>query len=554
MTLTGNTFAQDLMPQFVDIAKEAKIEFSHLKGNQGVATILEEAGPGVCVADYNGDGWPDIYFVNGRDLHGHGVPARNALYRNNGDGTFTDVTDLAGVAGTGFGLGCIWGDYDNDGHPDLYVTQYGKNVLYHNDGNGKFTDATAKAHVDGSDFGTLFHTGAVFFDYDRDGWLDLYVGGYVTFGPDSKQTCITSGEESSCPPTVYQGSPAVLYHNNRDGTFTNVTKAAHLYQPEGKNLSVAAVDYDNDGWPDLFVANDSMRAYLYQNQHDGTFKEVGVTSGMALTDDGSEMAAMCLSFGDYDNDGMLDLYISDFQEAGDHLWHNEGHGSFNEVSQQAGITTPTRPFLSFGGGFFDYDNDGWLDLIIANGHVYPGIEKTSPGSHYKQTNLLFHNLRNGRFADVTKAAASRNAFTIPHLGRGVAFADFFNDGHVDLVVGNNDDSPSLLRNTTEGSNHFVSFKLVGTKSNRDAIGARIRVQTGNTSQIREIMGAGSYLSQSDLRAHFGLALATHIDVVEVIWPDSQKQKFTDLQPDRFYQLVEGSNRVEFEAFKSAGPI
>src|SRR5207253_2372533 len=301
--------AQDLVPRFKNITQEAHIQFSHLKGNQGVATILEEAGPGVCVADYNSDGWPDIYFIGGGDLHGRGIPARNALYRNNGEGTFTDVADAAGVPGTGFGL-------------------------------------------------------------------------------NSKQTCMTSGEESSCPPTAYPGSPAVLYHNNRDGTFTNVTKAAGIFQPDGKNLSVAAVDYDNDGWPDLFVANDSMRAYLYHNEHDSTFKEVGLTSGMALTEEGTEMAAMCLSFGDYDNDGLLDLYISDFQEAGDHLWHNEGSGFFNEVSHASGLTDVTRPFLSFGGGFFDYDNDGWLDLFIANGHVYPGVEKTNPGSHYKQINLL----------------------------------------------------------------------------------------------------------------------------------------------------------------------
>ena len=536
-------------PRFIDVTAAAKIEFSHLKGNLGVATILEEAGPGVCVADYDGDGWPDIYFVNGRDLHGRGISARNALYRNNGNGTFTDVTDSAGVPGTGFGLGCVWGDYDNDRHPDLYVTQYGKSVLYHNNGDGTFTDVTAKAHVDGTDFGTQVHTGAVFFDYDRDGWLDLYVGGYVSFGPDSKQTCITSGAESSCSPTVYPGSPAVLYHNNRDGTFTNVTKAARIFQPDGKNLSVAAIDYDNDGWPDLFVANDSMRAYLYHNEHDGTFKEVGLASGMAVTEEGAEMAAMCLSFGDYKNDGMLSLYVSDFQEAGDHLWHNEGNGLFNEVSHPSGITDITRKFLSFGGGFFDYDNDGWLDLFIANGHVYPSIEKTSPGSHYKQINLLLHNQRNGRFSNVTAAAATLgNAFSVPHLGRGAAFADFFNDGHVDVVIGNNDDPPSLLRNTSDARNHWASFKLVGTKSNRDAIGARLAITAGGTTQIREIAGAGSYLSQSDLRAHFGLGAAARVSSVEVSWPSGLKQRFGDLQADRFYVLVEGENSLQSEEF------
>ena len=540
---------QDPAPRFIEVAHEANIEFSHLKGNLGVATILEEAGPGVCVADYNSDGVPDIYFVNGRDLHGRGIPARNALYRNNGDGTFTEVTDSAGAPGTGFGLGCVWGDYDNDGHPDLYVTQYGKNVLYRNNGDGTFTDVTAKAHVDGTDFGTEIHTGAVFFDYDRDGDLDLYVGGYVSFGPDSKQTCTNSGEESSCSPTVYPGSPAVLYHNNRDGTFTNVTKAARIFQPDGKNLSVAAVDYDNDGWQDLFVANDSMRAYLYHNARDGTFKEVGLASGMAVTEEGAEMAAMCLSFGDYNNNGMLGLYISDFQEAGDHLWRNEGNGFFSEVSHPSGITDITRKFLSFGGGFFDYDNDGWLDLFIANGHVYPSIEKTNPGSHYKQINLLLHNERNGRFANVTaRAAASSNAFSVPHLGRGAAFADFFNDGHVDIVVGNNDDPPSLLRNNGGGSNHWVSFKLIGTRSNRDGIGARIAIAAGGTTQIREIEGAGSYLSQSDLRAHFGLGGSTIVTAVEVIWPSGLKQKFRQLQAARFYVITEGDSSVKAEIF------
>ncbi len=539
----------DTGPRFNDVTAEAKIEFSHLKGNLAVATILEEAGPGVCVADYNGDGWPDIYFVNGRDLHRRGISARNALYRNNGDGTFTDVTDSAEVPGTGFGLGCVWGDYDNDGHPDLYVTQYGKNVLYHNNGDGTFSDVTAKAHVDGMDFGTQVHTGAVFFDYDRDGYLDLYVGGYVSFGPNSKQTCMSSGAESSCSPTVYPGSPGVLYHNNGDGTFTNVTKAAGIFQSDGKNLSVAAVDYDNDGWQDLFVANDSMRAFLYHNEHDGTFKEIGLASGMAVTEEGAEMAAMCLSFGDYENKGMLGLYISDFQEAGDHLWRNDGNGFFTEVSHPSGIADITRKFLSFGGGFLDYDNDGWLDLFIANGHVYPSIEKTSPGSHYKQINLLLRNDRNGRFSNATAAASAvGNAFSVPHLGRGVAFADLFNDGHVDVVIANNDDPPSLLRNTSGEGNHSVSFKLIGTRSNRDAIGAKIAIEAGGTRQIREIAGAGSYLSQSDLRAHFGLGAVIRVSAVDVSWPSGLKQRFSELQADRFYVLEEGKNAVQSETF------
>ena len=539
---------ESLTPRFDDVTQQAGIHFVHLKGNKGVANIMDEAGPGVCVFDFDGDGWPDIYLVSARDLYGRGLVARNALYRNNGDGTFTDVTEKAGVPGTGYGLGCVVGDYDNDGYPDLYVMQYGKNVLYHNNGDGTFSDVTAKAHVDGTDFGTRLHLGATFFDYDRDGNLDLYVGGYVDFGPEVKQTCITAGAESSCPPGQYRGSPGVLYHNNGDGTFTNVTKAAKIYQPNGKILSVLASDYDNDGWPDLFASNDGMEIYLYHNNHDGTFTESGLQAGVGLNEDGGTMAAMCLSVGDYDNDGLLDLYVSDFAEVPHHLWRNTGGGAFEEVSRKAGIATITARFLSFGGGFTDYDNDGWVDLFIANGHVYQGVESSTVKGHYKQINLLFHNNRDGTFTDVTAdAQAHGNGFSVPRLGRGAAFADLFNDGHEDIVVGNNDDPPSLLRNRSGASNHFVSFKLVGTRSNRDALGARIRVKAGGISQTREIAAGGSYMSQSDLRAHFGLGPSTLVDRVEVTWPTGIRQEFHSVKADQFYVIEEGKPAIRTQA-------
>ena len=495
------------------------------------------------MADLDGDGWQDIYFVNGRDLYDRGISARNALYRNNGDGTFTDVTEKAGVPGTGYGLGCVWGDYDNDGFPDLFVTQYGRNVLYHNNGNGTFSDVTDKAGVACTESGA-FHSGATFFDYDRDGRLDLYVGSYVALG--DKRYCNLGAVLSSCPPSEYRGSPDALYHNNGDGTFTNVTVAAKIYQPQGKNLSVGAADYDNDGWPDLFVANDGIEAYLYHNEHNGTFKEIGVPSGMALTSQGRTMAAMCISLGDYDNDGWLDLYISDFQRSSDHLWHNDGKGFFDEVSDQAGITRPTHDVLSFGGGFFDYDNDGWLDLFIANGHVYPEVEQATPEIHYKQINSLFHNEGNGKFVETTKLAGS--GFQTPHVGRGVAFADFDNDGFVDVVVANNGDPPLLLHNSGGNGNHFLNFKLVGTKSNRDAMGARIRIVAGGLSQIREIAGGGSYLSQSDLRANFGLGKATRVESVEVTWPSGQRQTFRNVEADKFYLIEEGKDQLQTQKF------
>jgi hypothetical protein len=532
---------------FTNITSSAGINFVHYKGTNGTSTILEEAGPGVCVADFNGDGYQDIYFVNGRDLYNRGVVTRNALYRNNGDGTFTDVTKTAGVPGNAYGLGCVWGDYDNDGFPDLYVTQYGNNILYHNNRDGTFTDVTDKAHVGGNDFGTVFHTGATFFDYDKDGKLDLYVGGYANFTAASQRTCtIGYNITTSCRPSVYGGTPAVLYHNNGDGTFTNVTRAAKIFQPKGLNLSVGAADYDNDGWPDLFVANDGIEAYLYHNSHNGTFTEMAVTSGMALTSNGSAMAAMCISLGDYDNDGYLDLYISDFQLSSDHVWHNDGTGFFDEVSDSVGVTVPTRNVLSFGGGFFDYDNDGWLDLFIANGHVYEEVERVTPEIRYKQINSLFHNDGRGRFVEVTKT--SGDGFAIPYAGRGAAFADFDNDGNIDIVVANAGDPPLLQRNGGGAGNHFVNFKLIGTKSNRDAMGARIKLRVGDLSQIREISGGGSYLSQSDLRAHFGLGQHSRADTVEVSWPSGAHQVFRDVEADKFYVIEEGKEHLAPQAF------
>jgi enediyne biosynthesis protein E4 len=523
------------LPEFSDITSAAGIHFTHFKGNDGVSINLEEFGPGVCVSDYNKDGWQDIYFVNGRDRYNRGISVKNALYRNNGNGTFTDVTDDAGVPGTNFGLGCVWGDYDNDGFPDLFVSQFGANVLYHNNGDGTFTDVTKKAGVAGLDSGS-FHAGAVFFDYDRDGKLDLYVGSYVALGPNFRRYCeIAAGVKSSCAPEAYSGSLNALYHNNGDGTFTNVTIASKVAQPEGKNLAAGAGDWNNTGWPDLFVANDGQPAYLYENLHNGKFREIAETAGMAYNSHGQMMASMCISLGDFDNDGWLDLYISDFQKNSDHVWRNSGKGYFDEASDEAGITQPTKNVLSFGGGFFDYDNDGWLDLFIGNGHVYPEVEQMSDVL-YKQHNSLFHNVEHGKFAEASTAGGLNS---LPRrAARGVAFADFDNDGYVDVLVANNGDPPTLLHNNALHKNNFVNFKLVGTKSNHDALGARIKITAGGINQIREIVSGGSYLSQSDLRANFGLGDATVISSVEVTWPSGAHQVFKDVPTNHFYQITE----------------
>ena len=530
--------------QFTDVAAEAGIKFVHYRGNDGIPINREIFGPGVCVADFDGDGYQDIYFVNGRDLYERGISARNALYRNNGNGTFTDVTDKAGVPGTGYGFGCVWGDYDNDGFPDLFVTQYGRNVLYHNNGDGTFTDVTDRAKVSGTESGTLFHSGATFFDYDRDGRLDLYVGGYVNLDSGPRY-CNFAGVRTSCPPSAYKGSANILYHNNGDGTFSDVTSSSGISEPRGKNLAVGAADYDNDGWPDLFVANDGLPAYLFHNEH-GKFQEIGMAAGIGLAGLGNTMAAMCISLGDYDNDGWLDLFISDFQQSTDHVFHNDGKGWFSDVSHQTGVAGPTFSVLSFGGGFFDYDNDGWLDLFIANGHVYPEVEQVQPSTHFKQVNTLFHNEGNGKFVETTRLAGS--GFKTPYVSRGVAFVDLDNDGFVDVVVSNNGDPPLLLHNGGGNGNHFVNFRLVGTKSNRDAMGARIRVVAGGLSQIREIAGGGSYLSQSDLRANFGLGKAMRVQSVEISWPSGQKQIFHDIEADKFYLIEEGRDQLGLQKF------
>ena len=532
-------------PEFSDVTTAAHIHFTHFKGNDGTSINLEEFGPGVCVSDYDRDGWQDIYFVNGRDRYNRGISVKNALYRNNGNGTFTDVTDTAGVPGTNFGLGCVWGDYDNDGFPDLFVSQFGANVLYHNNGNGTFTDVTKKAGVAGLESGN-FHAGAVFFDYDRDGRLDLYVGSYVALGPNFRRYCDIGGVKSSCGPLVYSGSLNALYRNNGDGTFTNATSASKIVQPNGKNLAVGAFDWNNNGWPDLFVANDGQPAYLYENLHNGKFHEIAEAAGMAYSSHGNTMAAMCISLGDYDNDGWFDFYISDFQKNSDHVWHNSGKGYFDDVSDEAGITQPTKEVLSFGGGFFDYDNDGWLDLFIGNGHVYPEIEQISD-TLYKQHNSLFHNETQGKFNEVSSLGGLNS---LPRrAARGVAFADFDNDGFVDVLIANNGDPPTLLHNNALHKNHFVNFKLVGTKSNRDALGARIKITTGGLNQIREIVSGGSYLSQSDLRANFGVGDATIISKVDVVWPSGAHQTFQDLPADHFYQIDEGRSHMSEQGIK-----
>ena len=367
-------------PLFQDVVAQSGITFRYTNGSKNMATMMEENGSGCAILDYDGDGWPDLYLLNGRDLYRRGLVARNALYRNNRDGTFTDVTEQAGVPGTGYGLGVAVGDYDNDGKPDIFISQWGKCVLYHNNGNGTFTDVTDKASVGGMDWGEPFHTGAVWLDYDHDGRLDLFVCSYVKFRQNGLRYCtLSKGILSNCPPSTYEGTPSLLFHNNGNGTFTNVTKQAGVYLPNGKALSAVTCDINDDGWPDLLVGNDGTENWLFRNNRDGTFANVAAASGVAFAQDGASIASMGLDFGDWMNEGKPGLFIADWSKRPDHLWRGGTGSFFSEVSAPSGVGDLGFLLLGFGAGFFDYDNDGWLDLVIANGHVYPEVDKSDTG-------------------------------------------------------------------------------------------------------------------------------------------------------------------------------
>lgn len=533
---------------FEDVAAKAGLAFHYENGHKGIATILEESGSGCAFLDYDGDGYIDIYLLNGRDLYGRGIKQRNSLYHNNGDGTFTDVTEKAGVPGTGYGIGVAVGDYDNDGYPDLYVCQWGQNVLYHNNRDGTFTDVTAKSHVGGMDYNNNFHTGAVWVDYDHDGKLDLFACSYVQFKLDGLRYCkIQNGVMSNCPPQVYDGSPSILYHNNGDGTFTNVTKEMGCYFPNGKALSAVTGDVDDDGWTDIIVGNDGEEAWLLKNDKGRKFTNIAPEAGIAFAQDSATMAAMGIDLGDFMNEGRLGFMVADFSKRPDHVWKNIGKGAFLEVSGPSNLGSLGFPYLGFGAGFFDYDNDGWLDIVIANGHVYPEVEQPGSDEHYLQPNQLFHNEKNGTFKETTQQAGT--GFQQKHAARGVAFGDFDNDGNLDLLINNNDGSPTLLHNTGTQGNHFVNLKMVGTKSNRDAIGTRVTLTIGNLKLKREVKNGGSYLSASDPRLHFGIGTATKIDSVEILWTSGAKQTLQNLEADKFYQVTEGAKSPTPQTFR-----
>ena len=548
--ITAGGFVKTGPVIFQDVARAAGLTgWHHTAGTPEKRLILEAKGPGVCLLDYDNDGWLDIYLVNGSTydaLEGKAAAPHAALFHNNHDGTFTEVTEKAGVANDRWGYGCVVGDYDNDGWPDLYVSNYGANRLYHNNHDGTFTDVAEKAGVT---VGT-WSTGATFGDYDGDGRLDLFVGGYVRLdlkdAPYSGTrtvgfaTCQYRGVPVMCGPRGLKGEQDHLFHNNGDGTFTDVSKKLGVDDPNGYyTLGALFADVNGDGKPDLLVANDSTPNYLYMNKGNGTFEDESYASGYALNESGRMIANMGIAAGDYENNGHLSIVNTSFADDYDVLFQNDGTGYFTDVSYQAGLMVPTMPFVGFADGFLDYDNDGWKDLLIINGHVYPEVDKHPEwGNSYAQKPLLFRNLKNGKFALVP--AVEGTGLAVVSVGRGAAFGDIFNDGRTDVVINNMDGVPVLLRNVDADHHHWVEMRLLGgAKGPSDAVGATVYLKANGMRQREDVLSGGSYLSSNDLRPHFGLGDATDAGTAEIHWPDGTKETVRLPAVDRIYTITEG---------------
>jgi hypothetical protein len=533
---------------FANVARVAGLAHKTIYGDERKNKyLLETTGCGVAWFDYDNDGWLDLFFVNGTRLGGFpkGQEPTARLYRNNRDGTFGDVTKQAGLARPGWGQGVCVGDYDNDGFDDLFIAYYGRNALYKNNGNGTFTDVSEKAGVAGVK--TRWGSGAAFVDYDKDGDLDLFVANYIDLDLKTAPTpetgpCLYKGVMVACGPPGLEGGKNILYRNNGDGTFTDVSEKAGILKTYGTyGLGVITADFDNDTWPDIYVANDSAPAALYHNNKDGTFTDIGVEAGAAYSGDGKPQAGMGVSVGDYDGDGLLDIFKTNFSGDTSTLYRNlgvkSGLLSFDDVTFTAGIGVNTR-FLGWGCGFVDFDNDSWLDIFLVNGHVYPEVEKLTTEAGYPQRKVLYQNQRNGSFRDITEKVGG--SLLEPTASRGCAFADFDNDGDVDVVINPVNDVPVLLRADSTTNNNWVSIKLIGVKSNRTGVGARIKVVTEGKAQIDEVRSGGSYYSQNDLRVHFGLGKADKVKTIEVQWPSGVVDKLNDAPVNQTIFVREGS--------------
>jgi len=547
--ITAGGFVDGASVVFVDVTKSAGLDkFHHVSGTAAKGTILEVPGSGVALIDYDNDGWLDIYLLNGSTLEalqGKEKPPRAMLLHNNHDGTFTDVTDKAGVANERWGFGVAVADFDNDGWPDIYVSNFGKNRLYHNNHDGTFTDVAEKAGVALGGWST----GPTWGDYDHDGRLDLFVPGYVHFNADNppiaghrpipQGACKFRGVDVFCGPIGLVGERDHLFHNNGDGTFTDVSAKAGVSDPNGAyGFASLFVDVDDDGWLDLLVANDSVPNFLYRNRHDGTFEDQSYLSGFAVDGEGRAHASMGIAAGDYNRDGKLDFYISAFSDDYNILFRNDGGVGFTDVTAKAGLVRPTIPFLGWGVGFLDFGNSGLLDLFVANGHVYPVADSLDWGTTWAQRPQLFRNIDGTKFEEVPPATESGLAAVVS--ARGAAFGDLFNDGKIDVVLNNIDSAPTLLRNVVKNSNHWVELKLIGgPRSPRDATGAKVFLTAGGVRQRADVLSGGSYGSSSDPRVHFGLGPATKADKMEIDWPSGFRQIVELPHVDAIYRITEG---------------
>ena len=532
---------------FTETARSAGLDqFTVYGGAKTNRYLLETTGCGVAVLDIDGDGWLDVFLVNGTTLDMPAVqkkPPMCHLYRNRHDGTFEDVTTRAGVGQTGWGQGACAADYDNDGHDDLFVTSWGQNRLYRNRGDGTFEDVTARAGLVSAK--RRWGAGCAFVDYDRDGHLDLLAANYIDFDlanapvPESG-LCRYKGVPVACGPPGLQGGKNVLYHNRGDGTFEDVSDKARITSAAGTyGLGVSTLDFDDDGWTDIYVANDSNPSTLYRNNHDGTFTDIAILAGCAYSQDGKPQAGMGVAIGDYDHNGTMDIFKTNFAGDTSTLYANSGNGYCEDRTFQSGVGRNTR-WLGWGVGFVDLDLDGWLDLFLVNGHVYPEVDRLKTEIGYKQRKVVYRNLGNGRFEDVTEQLGS--PVTTPKAGRGAAFADIDNDGDIDIIVNNVNDTPDLFRTNAPAGRSWLIVKLVGHTSNRSAIGARVRAIVGDRVQVQEVRGGGSYYAQNDLRVQFGLADAARVDRVEVRWPTGVEETWTNVPVNRIVTLEEGSGQ------------
>jgi len=522
--------------EFVDITKAAGIKWGFITLASGTRYLIETMGGGGGFIDYNGDGLLDIYLVcySQTPQADSQTKLRDALYRNNGDGTFTDVTESAGISNSMLGMGMAVGDYNNDGWPDIYITGYGASKLYLNTGKGSFTDVTARAGVGNKQWGTS----AAFFDYDNDGYLDLFVCNYLSFDPDGKVPCDFFEGRPYCYLSRFKGSSSVLYHNNRDGTFTDVSEKAGISQHIGKGLGVIAFDYNNDGKIDIFEANDGAPNFLFHNNGDGTFSEVALEADCALDPNGSVRGGMGVDAEDLDGDGYLDIFVTNFSQQTNAFWHNNGDGTFDEITNELGLGKISYVMSGFGTRFFDYNNDGLVDLFVLNGHPFEPINKVFPETTYAEPPFLFENTGKG-FRDV--AALHGVPLRKSYLGRGLAVGDIDNDGDSDLLLLNAGEPPVLLRNDGENKNHWLGVKLVGTKSNRDGIGAKVTISAGGRQRSKELLGGTSYCAASDQRLLFGIGNYETVDALTVHWPSGQVTKMKDVTIDRYLTIREDSS-------------